>query len=317
MSQLCPWAVVILCFLHHASADTLFIEKVTCQRVATAYDSWIKTGIEALFALANAKDPAQSAGATLSANGLAAAGDLPLTLQEVLDAVQAGRENGQKVIAFLEKYTGGDDDLIININGEHVYPNGGSGYVEMVQGQTIQPNIAFDFGGKARIQFIEYDSGSDNDNLGSIDVKDNVSPGQNYEVEGALLFSAEEGDVYEVNYRVERNDRGKEAKWILCGTAACKVCTDDPCCEATTNDNLDRDGDDYDLRTCPPGFTDRGMKKYDIWLFEDVKLRICANEAATSPARCDADRSGTGWLQRLTDTLRSIKSLKRQLLQDY
>merc|ERR1719210_1742124 len=134
---------------------------------------------------------------------------------------------------FIDSVTSGTDDLIINISGEQVWPTSGHGSIN--GGQTITPDITFDFDGKCRIQFIEYDSGSDNDNLGFIDIEDDVSPGKDYRVEEAILFSDEEGDLYKVTYRVERNDRGRDAQFLLCGVAQCKACTSD-CCDPDYKD---------------------------------------------------------------------------------
>jgi len=278
-SLLCVMAAV-LCSWHHVAADTIIIESVTCQRVATGIDNWVKVGARALGALWEAREPLQEIAGAVASGNVPAVGKLPLTAKEIYSKAKAGWDKGKKAMAFIDSTTSGTDDLIINISGEQVWPTSGHGSIN--GGDTITPDITFDFDGKCRIQFIEYDSGSDNDNLGFIDIEDDVSPGKDYRVEDAILFNEEEGDLYKVTYRVERNDRKGEAKWLLCGTAACRKCGSN-CCKTDSNKGLDRDGDEEEVRTCPPGFSDRGWITYDLWWpADDVYLRICGNSAAGS-----------------------------------
>jgi len=300
--QLCLWAALLCCGMRvHVAADTIVIEKVTCQRVATGIDDIFKVGAQLLGALYNAREPLTQAGATLMENGAAAIGELPLTAKEVYDAFNEGWEQGDEAVEFIDKVTSGTDDLIININGDKIYPpNADHGSISA--GETIQPNVPFDFDGNCRIQLIEYDWGSDNDNLGFIEVNDNVSPGKDYRVEDALVFNEDEGDLYKVTYRVERNDRGRDPKWMLCGTAACKECESD-CCESDSNQGLDRDGDTEDIRSCPPGFSGRGWITYDLWWpADDVYLRICGNEYAGSGG-CSRTVDVDGYYKRKMDSL--------------
>ena len=102
--------------------------------------------------------------------------------------------------------------------------------------------------------------------------------------------------------------RGKDPKWMMCGTAACKECANDPCCKKTTNSGLDRDGDTEDLRSCPPGFTDRGWKTYDLnWPAEDVYLRICGNKYASAD-NCDHTIDVDGWERQVTNKRKQMAS---------
>lgn len=259
--------MVILTWQHQAYSDTLIIEKIECKRTATGIDSGTRVAAAALGAWIGVGASFVTAGAAAPATVSALA---------VAGAAGTGAGAGDPLLQLVDGWTSGEDDLIININGQKVYPTSGN-YYNMAKNQVIRPDIRFDFSGAARIQFIEYDSGSDNDNLGSIDVNGEFKRGENYRVEQALIFNEDEGALYYVDYKVERNQKGFEERWMLCGTAACKSCAK-PWCTTTSNDGLDRDGDEEDLRECPPSFRHRGYKEYpQLWPFEDVFLRICAN----------------------------------------
>ena len=107
----------------------------------------------------------------------------------------------------------------------------------MNAGDTIYPNIQVPFEQGATIQLIEYDSGSDNDDLGSIEVRsyafDSVKLGQDYTVTDAIVVAprAEDGSVYLVTYSVRRNLGSAEdvTKYVLCGTNQCDACARDNC----------------------------------------------------------------------------------------
>jgi len=253
---------------HQAYSDTLIIEKIECKRTATGIDGATRAAALAVGAFIGAAATVATAGAAAPATATAAAGG----------GIAGAGASGPWLLDLIDGETNGQDDLIININGQKVYPNNGNTYYGIEQGQVIRPNIRFDFAGAARVQFIEYDSGSDNDNLGSFDVNGNYKPGENYRVQQAIIFNEDEGAMYYVDYSVERNRNGFEQRWIMCGTAACKSCGE-PHCRKTSNYGLDRDGDKGDLRRCPPGFVDKGFKKYpQLWPFDDVFLRICASQ---------------------------------------
>merc|ERR1711988_183785 len=290
----------LLLWCGHVSADTLVIEKVTCQRVATGIDNFAKAGAEAIGALiAGGITAVGGVGVILGTGGTGA----PVTAGAVASAAVSGGKAGQKALDFLNSKTSGTDDLIININGEHVWPVGEK-HGSIKAGESITPNIEFDFDGYARIQLIEYDWGSDNDNLGSLDVNPDVmevAPEDNYRIDDAIVLNKDEGDLYYVTYHVTKNDKGKSIpKWMICGTAACKECESD-CCESDSNQGLDRDGDMPDLRTCPPGFTDKGRITYDLWWpADDVYLRICGNEYTPSDS-CDRKVVVNGYLKMMRE----------------
>jgi len=298
IAHLCLLAT-LLCCLQHVYADTLIIESVACIRVATGIDNWVVTATNALLALFKIYQQTQ--------------GDAPLTINAVADAANAGMSNANTALSYLDQFTSGEDDLIIKINGEHVFPPGGNGHGSIHAGEAIEPNIRFDFDGDARIQFIEYDTVSDSDDLGSIDVVASYKAGQDYTFPDALLFSTTEGDAYNITYRVERNDRGKDPKWLLCGTVQCKLCVNDPCCVNTPKDPLDRDEDGENLKECPPGFSDIGFREeqYNGWGRKTLYLRKCANQYTTScpNARFDEER----WLRSMIRNLRENQALRRQL----
>jgi len=300
ISQLCLWAVTICLYQHvqNVSADTITITKVTCQHAATGIDNWAIEMASALGGLLAATNnthvggfdlmncPKTRAASTLVSSTLGtASGSLPGTASDVASAAKCGADKGAALLNWINSVTSGTDNLVINVNGHQVFPVGGGNY-KITAGQTIEPKVQFDFSGGARVQLIEFDSGSDNDDLGYIEINGDVKPGETYTVEDALVSNKAEGDLYKVSYTVERNDKGKEAVYLQCGTAACRECVNDPCCKTTTNKGQDRDGDKGDLKSCPPSFTDKGWKTYDIMWAEDVMLRICGNQHTNSDS-CD------------------------------
>lgn len=135
----------------------------------------------------------------------------------------------------------------------------------------------------ATISLIEYDSGSDNDDLGSIAVNSNafdkVTPGEDYQLVDAIVLAprAEDGSIYYVTYRVERN-KGETAdvvNYMLCGTNACMACPN-ASCNVSYSGKLDRDKDKGDLKKCPAGFEHQSWKKYpQTWPAADVYLQAC------------------------------------------
>lgn len=301
------WAS-LLC---RVATDTITIEKVTCQHAATGIDSFAHAGIAALGAAAGAIATAVAGGAVVIGTGGVAVGTVPLTASAVVAAAGSGASAANTALGWIDDLTSGTDDLIININGEQVWPVGG-GHGSIEAGDTIYPDVSYDFDGNGRIEFIEYDSGSDNDNLGSIDVVDDVSPGEDYRINEALLFSDVEGSLYKVTYRVERNDRGRDPKYMVCGTAACRECVHDRCCRGETNQGLDRDGDEEDLRACPPGFYDKGWKTYDLWWpADDVYLRICGNAYTPGDEWCSHTIEVDGW-ERRRSQMRRAQAVKRE-----
>ena len=98
--------------------------------------------------------------------GGVALGSVPLTAGMVAAAASKGWGGAQTALTFIDNLTSGTDDLIISINGHQVWPEGG-GHGAISAGETIYPNVKFDFDGNCRIRFIEFDTG-DNDDLGTI-----------------------------------------------------------------------------------------------------------------------------------------------------
>ena len=132
---------------------------------------------------------------------------------------------------------GQSDDLHIRINGQLVYVE------EISQGEIVnlQTEVSASFLGGFRIQLIEWDSGSVNDNLGFIGVTDDYKPGENYSVEALVLGPEEEGSIYVITYRVERGvgDPAEVTTAMLCGINQCNAC-EGASCDRDERDGLDR-----------------------------------------------------------------------------
>jgi len=283
------WKVLALfvTFCSTIRADTLIIEKIHCQRVATGIDNWARAGAAALGGLVAGGITAAGGGATAVGTGGAT---LPVTAVAVAKAAAAGSSAGLSAIEFMNGPTSGQDDLIVTVNGKTVYPEHGK-YAAMEAGYSRYPDVSYEFETGCEIQLIEYDSGSDNDDMGSIRVdsaaNDRTAPGADYWVDRAVVMSEEEGSLYYITYRVIRSKAKVDMKWALCGTAACKDCSN-PNCQGTSNSGLDRDKDKSDLKSCPYPLVTSGYKEYpQSWPFADVYLRICRPE--TTNAESDAD----------------------------
>ena len=106
--------------------------------------------------------------------------------------------------------------------------------------------------------------------------------------------------------------RGRDPKYMVCGFSTCKECAEnDKCCENQSNQGLDRDKDKSEVKSCPPGFVDRGWKTYDLWTpAADVYLRICGNEY-TPTDNCDQTIEVDGWWRRMSE-LRRAQAMKRE-----
>jgi len=273
-------SLMLIVSFHSISGDKLIIEKVTCKKVSSGIDNWSKAGAGALGAIVSGGAAAIAGGAVVIGTAGVAIGTIPVTAGAVASAAASGAGGAKSALEFLDGKFSGTDDLIINVNGAKVYPPGEKSY-KISAGQTIYPNVEVSFNRACRIQFIEYDTGSDNDDLGSIlvnsDAWDKISPGKGYKVVDAIVFSEEEGDIYYITYRVERDNIKQKANWILCGTKTCKKCSEEMC-KSTSNKELDRDGDKEDLKKCPYPMIDKGFKEYpQFWPFDDVYLRICSD----------------------------------------
>jgi len=282
-SRMCV-LVTLLCCWQYVASDTIVIEKVTCVKPATGIDGHGRAIAAAFGSLVAGAAASAGGAAALIGSGGALIGTIPLTAAAIAKAAGSGSAAGVAALEFLDKYgSGGDaggDDLVMQINNIKVWPKEElHGYIKAGETNSLEPNIRFDFDGSCKIHFAEYDSITDHDNLGAIHVDADVSPGHDYRIKRAIMLGPEsEGDVYEVTYRVERNSRGKESKYVVCGTAFCKECVNDDCCKKTTNSGLDRDEETWDLLKCPPGFSKRGSKRFHQNIVSDVYLRICGNQ---------------------------------------
>ena len=131
--------------------------------------------------------------------------------------------------------------------------------------------------GLAEPEFLK-DSGSENDDIGSID----IVGGRRVWNQRALILAPSEhdGSAYELRYTVDAGagDPEKLAKYMLCGTNQCNHCPVTACEGSQLRDfpELDRDKDKGDLKPCPIGFATLRFEKYtQSWPLADVYLRIC------------------------------------------
>ena len=125
---------------------------------------------------------------------------------------------------------------------------------------------------------IEWDGGSDNDNLGIL----TILGGRSYSVTDIVVAApaAEDGSIYLVSYRVEagRGNPAAVTKSMMCGTNQCEICNRLDC-QHQGRGGMDRDGDKPDLLRCPPHFNEAGFREFDMtWPAEDVYLRICRHK---------------------------------------
>ncbi len=206
---------------------------------------------------------------------IAAAGSGGVSIGDLYDGAKISIEVGE----FLDKQFSGQDDLIVKVDGRTVLPGHGN-YHAIQAGQEIRPNLQAAFSGAAQLQLIEWDGGSDNDNLGRL----TIIGGRDYTANDIVVLAPakEDGSIYLVSYRVEagRGNPQGVVKSMLCGTNQCDECYR-PDCSGQPYSELDRDGDKPDLLRCPPHFDESGFIEYDqIWPAEDVYLRICRHKAA-------------------------------------
>jgi len=256
-------------------ADRLVIEKIECKRVATGIDSTGTAGFGALGGII-------AGGATIIAGVVTipetGGGSLPVTWGALGEAAAGGATGAVSALKFIDGFTSGEDQLTINVNGVDVYDH------EMEAGDVQYPEVSVEFETGCEIQLVERDSVSDNDDMGHINVDnvahDKTAKGKDYRMDEALILSLEEGSLYLVTFRVERSGSKAQTNWALCGTAACKECSEAHCSD-TSNDNLDRDGDYEDLRNCPYPMVHSGWKEYwMMWPLDNLYLRICKHPSA-------------------------------------
>lgn len=206
---------------------------------------------------------------------IAAAASGGVSVGDLYDGAKVSVEVGK----FLDKQFSGQDDLIVKVDGRTVLPGQGS-YYAIQAGQETRPNLRAAFSGAAQLQLIEWDGGSDNDNLGSL----TIIGGRDYTANDIVVLAPakEDGSIYLVSYRVEagRGNPQGVVKSMLCGTNQCDECYRLDC-SGQPYSEMDRDGDKPDLLRCPPHFDEAGFVEYDqIWPAENVFLRICRHKGA-------------------------------------
>merc|ERR1719384_1235 len=100
----------------------------------------------------------------------------------VAKAAMAGASSAVTAGKLLDGHFGGTDNLIVKVNGKQVLPSSGK-YQNIDGGEKINTNIRVPFSGGARLALIEYDWGSDNDDLGHLDIKG----GMTYQIDSAII----------------------------------------------------------------------------------------------------------------------------------
>jgi hypothetical protein len=251
------WHDNYLCWIESAQrADLLTITKIKNIKPASGLDAAGKFVFGAMSAVVSA-----------AASGTVSVSDL-------YDSARLGVEVGQ----FLDRQFSGQDDLIVKIDGRTVLPTDRT-YYPMQAGQEIRPNLQASFNGAARLRLIEWDRGSDNDDLGSVTIIGSRDYTGNDIV--VLAPDSEDGSIYLVSFRVEVGRGNPQAivKSMLCGTNQCDECQRLDC-SGQPYGELDRDGDKADLLRCPPHFDEMGFITYPQVLVEDVYLRVCRHKAA-------------------------------------
>lgn len=151
------------------------------------------------------------------------------------------------------------DDLIVRINGVKVIPSTFSQDSYPMFKDNVYPNeVTGTYMNFADVQLIEYDSGSDNDDLGSFWAKDEtlldgaIEPFNEDTV--TIQSNAEDGSVYNVTYKLEPG-LGQLAdipERIICSYGEC-VDTREPIPRVFDADPFDIFSDDSAI-TCPKGY---------------------------------------------------------------
>lgn len=264
----------------------LTITSVKCIKPSSGLDDAAKYGMSAVVAVG--VGAAVASGCIATAGGCAAA--LPAmmgTLGAKAAAVAVAAKNGASAassakagLEFLDQRFSGTDDLIVKINGMTVLPapkwpcrryNNDRTACLIDAGQTITGKTSFSFKNTATIQLLEYDTHSDNDDLGWLRVDPSITQGG----EQIVILSEPEGTIYSVSFTVKLGGGNKDEipEYLQCGTVECRPCAQSHC---RGSDGLDRDGDKEDLKKCPSGYVlDRYEKFPQWWPASDVYLKIC------------------------------------------
>lgn len=251
--------------------DLLIIESIQCIKPAGGLDAAGSTGFAALgAAIAAAGTAALGAATIVTTGGAATAMVVPVGPGALVAAAGGGAGTAVTATKFLDGEFSGQDDLIVEVNGKQLLPilPTSSKFQPMVAGQTLETNLKASFAGSARISLIEYDSGSDNDDLGSV----TIPGGTSYSSKAFILAPRkEDGSIYVVTYKVEagKGNPNEIVQNIRCGTNACLDARVDYV------GKLDRDKDHADLKSCPPGFQSVDFEKFPQKIVADVYLRKC------------------------------------------
>lgn len=264
------------------------IRKIECNKVAGGLSGTGKAGFGALGAAIAGTVAAlpllvAQAGATVATGGAALAGApavAAVTVPLIMVAASKGNDAAQTALKFMDSMFSGQDDLIVHVDGKQVIPSNGDKYHGIRANEQLKTNIKVSFKGSVRVQIIEYDSGSDNDDLGSVD----IIGGRDRDVDRLVIQGPlAEGSVYYLTYTVEKG-KGTATdvvNWMLCGTNECTSCGGDAECGNTDYSQLDRDKDWSDLRGCPDGFDTSKYRKFkQRWPAADVWLRVCKRNGA-------------------------------------
>jgi hypothetical protein len=214
-----------------------------------------------------------------------------ITLGDVRELSERGlNANAVLALPLLEKENrnlGGKhhDDLIVTVSDQQIIPINGESEL-MLPETSLQLNTKISFERGLRIQLLEYDSGSANDDLGYLEINndwyDLDTPGADYEEIGAIVADISETSIYFISFKVTRN-AGIEADVIenmICGTELCNVCFNEQC-DGQTISNLDRDKDFNDLKSCPVPLLTTGFRKFPQIIVADVYLRVCGDPCPT------------------------------------
>eukprot|EP00930_Biecheleria_cincta_P086582 TRINITY_DN7584_c0_g1_i1.p2 TRINITY_DN7584_c0_g1~~TRINITY_DN7584_c0_g1_i1.p2 ORF type:complete len:382 (-),score=78.06 TRINITY_DN7584_c0_g1_i1:290-1435(-) len=255
-------------YVKSSTVDLLKITRLYCKKNAGGISSDVTQAFGALGAVVAGGLAAMGGAAAVFSTGGAFIGMTPATAKTVALAAAGGYGTAKQALSMLDGTFAGVDNLLVQVDGKQVLRR------DVDAGEAVDTSIQVTFQGHARISLIEVDSGSDNDDLGSLD----VFGGASYAVDEAIVPAPadEDGSIYYLNYEVQNGmgDPASIVNYMLCGTNQCAACSKSNC-EGQGYDDLDRDGDKEDLKHCPPGFTTSKFEKYEQIIVADVYLRVC------------------------------------------
>ncbi|MEK7316427.1 MAG: VCBS repeat-containing protein [Candidatus Eisenbacteria bacterium] len=257
------------------TVDLLTIEKIKCIKPAGGVAMEISAVLGGVRALGNSLLPSGECSSSLGTS----AGTIVLTAVSLPKSMAAvGMRGASQAVGYLDGKFSGTDELIVQVGGKQIIPGNGFGsgkYFDLKAGQEINTNIRIPFYGKTRIDLIEYDLGTDNDDLGGIE----VIGGEDYRIQDRIVMAPDpaDGSVYYITYSVKKGagDQSAITQWILCGTNQCVACGKANCASQDYS-QVDRDKNRNDLKACPGGYRTVRYELYDqIWPAADVYCRVC------------------------------------------